>query len=95
MAPSKPIANQWKDGWKLDVKCVDNAGNVFSRTKSVNGVVDDAWDAVSNLAGTIVDFGQWIWNKATGAAAKAADRVADLASSRIGRSSRYPTCSAT
>ncbi len=69
----------WINGWELDIKCVDNAGNVFSRTKSFNGVVDDAWDAVSNLAGTIVDFGQWIWNKATGAAAKAADRVADLA----------------
>lgn len=59
---------------------MDRAGNTFTETKNVDGIVDDVWDAFRNLAGTIVDLSDWIWEKVTGAASVTADAAVDLAS---------------
>jgi len=71
----------WSSGWDLDISVADESGNLFKKTKGINGVLDSIYDTLTKVANYFKDFGDWIWDKVTGAASKAPDRATELANS--------------
>ncbi len=70
----------WVSGWDLDIKVADEAGNMFKKTRGINGVLDSIYDSLSKVANYVGEFADWIWDKVTNAASNAADAAAELAS---------------
>ncbi|MFP4052046.1 MAG: hypothetical protein ACLFVB_09950 [Thermoplasmata archaeon] len=69
----------WVDGWDLTVRFADNAGNVFTKERHVDGVVESAVDAVTELAGKIVDLFTGLWDTIVDGLSEAADKAVQMA----------------
>ncbi|MFW6176145.1 MAG: hypothetical protein ACOC40_00450 [Thermoplasmatota archaeon] len=69
----------WVDGWDLTVRFADNAGNVFTKERHVDGVVESAVDAVTELAGKIVDLLTGLWDTIVDGLSEAAGKAVQMA----------------
>jgi len=69
----------WVNSWNLDIEVMNGAGNLFERTRSVDGAISCVWQ----IAGYFRDFANWIRDRVMGVLSDIANAVSQLANALV------------